>query len=235
MIFPLLVFSISVGNIHPSETVTINLRFVQALTDDESHDEVKFIFPGKYAQRYGVPPSFIATLTSTIQPFQMKVTVQQAGPIKSISCPSGHSISFSVDSTNSTCATVSLKGTRGYLVKDVILVVSAANLDSPRCFIEEHPSGEHTTTAMALTLVPRFELPDIEHGMEYIFMIDRSGSMEGSNIRLVKDALVVLLRGLPTKDTTFNLVSFGSRTTLLWKHSKIYSQATVDEATRHIE
>lgn len=230
------VFSISVGNIQPFETVTINVKFIQTLIDDENHDEVKFIFPQKYAQRYGAAPSSITgTITNPDQPFQMKVTVQQAGPIKTISCPSGHPISFSVDSTDATSATVSLKHTKSFLAKDVILVVSAANLDSPRCFIEEHPSGRHTTTAMALTLVPRFEIPDVCHGMEYIFMIDRSGSMSGTNIRLVKDALVVLLRGLPTKDTTFNLVSFGSTTTLLWNQSRIYSQSTVNEATKHIE
>ncbi|KIK71252.1 hypothetical protein GYMLUDRAFT_52369 [Collybiopsis luxurians FD-317 M1] len=229
------VFSISVGHIHPHETVTINLQFIQTLIDDENNDEVRFIFPRTYAQRYGAPPSLAASaMTTAVQPFKMKVVVQQAGPIKSISCPSGHPISFSIKSRNSALAEVTLKDNKGYLTQDVILVVSAANLDSPRCFIETHPSPEHATTAVALTFVPRFELPDVEQGMEYILMIDRSGSM-AQNLRLLKDALVVLLKSLPTKDTTFNLVSFGSHTTMLWERSKAYSQSTVEEAIRHID
>ncbi|KAH7880474.1 uncharacterized protein C8R40DRAFT_1065513 [Lentinula edodes] len=233
------VFSISVGNIQPFETVTINLRFIQALTDDENHDEVKFIFPRTYAQRYGVAPTVPSAARETetaIQPFDMKVAVQQAGLIKSISCPSGHPISFKIKSAEATSAEVTLKDTSGFLTQDVILVVSAANLDNPRCFIEAYPSSpKHNTTAMALTFVPRFEVPDVSQGMEYIFMIDRSGSMYGRNIQLVKDALVVLLRSLPTKDTTFNLVSFGSRATTLWRHSREYTQSTVDEATNHVD
>ncbi|KAJ3883118.1 hypothetical protein F5051DRAFT_318445, partial [Lentinula edodes] len=233
------VFSISVGNIQPFETVTINLRFIQALTDDENYDEVKFIFPRTYAQRYGVTPTVPSAARETetaIQPFELKAAVQQAGLIKSISCPSGHPISFKRKSAKATSAEVTLKDTSGFLTQDVILVVSAANLDNPRCFIEAYPSSpKHNTTAMALTFVPRFEVPDVSQGMEYIFMIDRSGSMYGRNIQLVKDALVVLLRSLPTKDTTFNFVSFGSRATTLWRHSREYTQSTVDEATNHVD
>ncbi|KAF9073726.1 hypothetical protein BDP27DRAFT_1318044 [Rhodocollybia butyracea] len=229
------VFSISVGNIGAYETVTINLRFVQALTDDEYNDQVKFIFPCVYAQRYGSAPSSIASSAPSIaQPFRMNVTIQQASPIKSVSCPSGHPINFSVPSRDGTLAKVSLKH-HGFLTQDVILVMTAENLDSPRCFIESHPSSDHATTALALTFVPRFEIPDVDPGMEYIFMIDRSGSMAGSRIRLVKNALVVLLRSLPTKGTIFNLVSFGTHTTTLWPRSWDYSQFSVDLATQYVD
>lgn len=162
----------------------------------------------------------------------MNVTVQQAGPIKSVSCPSGHPIDFAVPSRDDTLATVSLKH-HSFLAQDVILVITAANLDSPRCFIETHPSSDHATTALALTFVPQFEIPDADLGMEYIFMIDRSGSMAGSRIRLVKNALLVLLRSLPTKGTIF--VSFGTHTTMLWPRSWDYSQFSVDLATQYVE
>ncbi|KAJ3731352.1 hypothetical protein DFJ43DRAFT_423399 [Lentinula guzmanii] len=64
--------------------------------------------------------------------------------------------------------------------------------------MEWHSSLNHETIAMALTFVPRFTLPDIKGEMEYVFVVDRSGSMRGERIRLVREALVVLLRGLPT-------------------------------------
>ncbi|KAJ4487026.1 hypothetical protein C8J55DRAFT_487221 [Lentinula edodes] len=43
-------FSISVRNIAAEESITINLKYVQALTDNKKKDQVKFIFPRIYAQ-----------------------------------------------------------------------------------------------------------------------------------------------------------------------------------------
>ncbi|KAJ3756978.1 von Willebrand factor type A domain-containing protein, partial [Lentinula raphanica] len=239
------VFSISVGNVLLSETVEIKLRYIQLLMDDEKKDQVKFIFPRTYAQRYGqAPTSNSASATTAHQPFVMNVIVQQSGIIKSISCPSAHPIQFELglpdgfepESDNgSHFASVTLTDTSGALTQDVVLVVCAADLDSPRCFVEQHPSPNHETTAMALTFVPRFTLPDIKGGMEYVFVVDRSGSMQGERIKLVREALIVLLRGLPTYETTFNIISFGSRTTKLWDQSRQYSQTTLEEATKHVD
>lgn len=213
--------------------------------DDEDNDQVKFIFPRTYTQRYGAAPTFNSAQGRTAnQSFQMNVIVQQAGTIKSISCPSGHPISleFGIPDSIAQAATgsshyasVSLADSTGFLTQDVVLVIRAVGLDAPRCFAEQHPSPKHETTAMALTFVPRFNLPDAECGMEYIFIVDRSGSMEGMNLRLLQEALVVLLRGLPSLGTTFNIVSFGTRATKLWENSREYSQMTLEEATKHVE
>ena len=68
--------------------------------------------------------------------------------------------------------------------------------------------------------------------MEYIFVVDRSGSMRGRSMELAREALIVLLRGLPTAETTFNIISFGNRSSTLWPSSKIYKQETLDLATQ---
>ncbi|KAJ3852816.1 hypothetical protein EV368DRAFT_40228, partial [Lentinula lateritia] len=244
------VFSITVGNILPSETVKINLHYIQPLTDDEKKDQVKFIFPRTYAQRYGQAPTDNSARGTTVhQSFNMNVMVQQSGAIKSISCPSAHPIQLELglpdglvspdkdesENKSPSFAFVTLTDTSGFLTQDVVLVINASGLDSPRCFIEQHPSPNHETTAMALTFVPRFTLPDIKSGVEYVFVVDRSGSMEGERIRLVQEALVVLLRGLPTSGTTFNIVSFGAKATKLWDVSKQYSQTSLEEATNHVD
>lgn len=214
--------------------------------DDEKKDQIKYIFPRTYAQRYGAPPTYNSGMGSTaLQPFEMNVLVQQAGVIRSISCPSGHPISLELgipddltppkEALSSHFASISLKDTTGFLTQDVVLVISAAGLDGPRCFIESHPSPNHESIAMALTFVPKFNVPDVSGGMEYIFLVDRSASMRGMNIQLVREALIVLLRGLPSVDTTFNIVSFGTKATKLWENSRAYTQATLEEATNHIE
>ncbi|KAE9388746.1 hypothetical protein BT96DRAFT_980927 [Gymnopus androsaceus JB14] len=240
------VFSVTVGNILPSETVTINLQYILPLIDDEKRDQIKFIFPRTYAQRYGAAPTYNSGIGKMAhQPFQMNVVVQQAGAIKSISCPSGHPISLELgipenlappnQTSSSHFASVSLTDTTGFLTQDVVLVISAVGLDGPRCFIERHPDPNHESAAMALTFVPKFNLPDVSGGMEYVFLVDRSASMNWMNIQLVREALIVLLQGLPSIGTTFNIVSFGSKATKLWKNSQAYSQMTLEEATNHVD
>lgn len=233
------VFTISVGNIDSKETVKVRLRLVQELIDDERRDQVRFTFPRQWAQRYGQGPEVTAGLAHD---FDIVVDIQQAGPITSVSCPSSHPIEVTIGHPHGGAAagpsghSASVKLTRQskLLEKDFTLVVSATNLDQPRCFVEHDPVA--SSSALALTFVPRFTLPPIPDGQDFVFLVDRSGSMAGTSIKLVREALVVLLRGLPTSGTTFNVWSFGSTHNALFRpSSKAYTQQTLDEATRHIE
>ena len=70
-----------------------------------------------------------------------------------------------------------------------------------------------------------------QHG-EVIFFIDRLGSMAGSKINSLRDALGVFLKSLPST-CSFNLVSFGDRHSSLWPSSKPYGPATLDVALSH--
>lgn len=53
---------------------------------------------------------------------------------------------------------------------------------------------------------------------DYVFLLDRSGSMNGPKITLAKQALVIILKSLP-EGSTFNIVSFGSEFEKMFEES----------------
>jgi hypothetical protein len=82
---------------------------------------------------------------------------------------------------------------------------------------------------MSLTLVPQFGIPPVV-SQEYVFIIDRSGSMKGQSMKFAKDALQVLLRSLPAHGTFFNVASFGTHFESLWEKSQVYGEASLSVA-----
>ena len=73
--------------------------------------------------------------------------------------------------------------------------------------------------------------PEIASG-EFIFVIDRSGSMR-RRIGLAIQALTLFIKSLPP-DSLFNIVSFGSRYDIAYKQSVEYTKKNIDKAIAHI-
>nr|XP_040049844.1 von Willebrand factor A domain-containing protein 5B1 [Gasterosteus aculeatus aculeatus] len=70
------------------------------------------------------------------------------------------------------------------------------------------------------------------HG-EFIFLIDRSGSMSGVNINCVKDAMVVILKSL-VPGCLFNIVGFGSTFKSLFATSQYYEEEALALACDYV-
>ena len=64
---------------------------------------------------------------------------------------------------------------------------------------------------------------------EYIFLLDRSGSMGGARITKAKEALVLFIKSLP-QDSYFNIVSFGSGSKKLFEQSRKYTNKGIEYA-----
>ncbi|KAF7373331.1 hypothetical protein MSAN_00542700 [Mycena sanguinolenta] len=240
------VFQLAVGNIPSKHEVQIELVYATELSEDEENDSIRFHLPVHIGARYGQPsPSFwrIPFFSSASPtPFlTLAMSVETIAPISNIGCPS-HPVLVKLgpdpnlpnfkDLPFSNYARVSLSSDSP-LDKDFVLTLKSAGLDAPRCVAELHPTDK--TVALGLTLVPRFKLPDLSR-QEFVFMVDRSGSMKGMRIEAAKKALVIMLRALPVPDSLFQIVSFGSRISSLWPEgSQPYNQATLEEATRHID
>uniref|UniRef100_A0A8C6U665 von Willebrand factor A domain containing 5B1 n=1 Tax=Neogobius melanostomus TaxID=47308 RepID=A0A8C6U665_9GOBI len=70
------------------------------------------------------------------------------------------------------------------------------------------------------------------HG-EFVFLIDRSGSMSGVNINRVKDAMVVILKSL-LPGCMFNIIGFGSTFKSLFTTSQNYEEDALALACEYI-
>jgi len=71
---------------------------------------------------------------------------------------------------------------------------------------------------------------DIEHAQaEFVFVIDRSGSMEGARIANLRKALAKFLKTIP-KTSYFNIISFGSHYQLYRPKSVLNSPEALEEA-----
>jgi len=58
---------------------------------------------------------------------------------------------------------------------------------------------------------------------EYLFLIDRSGSMYGESIALAVEALKLFVHSLPM-GSKFNIISYGSKFDCMFKDSMTYNE-----------
>ena len=241
------VFQVSLGNLKPKQKIAVNIEYASVISHDGKLDSLRLTLPLSIAPNYGTPPASLASLQPTFRAirktsraFELTMEFNMTANISSISS-SSHPISLSLgtrspdteSSFDPTKAHVSF-GTDDYLDKDVVVVLKAEKLDHPRCVVERRVVNGSVSDALSLSLVPRFNLPPLQE-QEYIFLIDRSGSMQGGRITAVRAALQIMLRSLPSKGTRFNLISFGSRCDSLWPQSTEYSSESVETATSHVD
>jgi hypothetical protein len=64
---------------------------------------------------------------------------------------------------------------------------------------------------------------------EFVFVVDCSGSMSGSNIQIAADTLITCIKSLPA-GCHFNVVAFGSTFRKLFHSSEVYSKANMESA-----
>jgi len=63
---------------------------------------------------------------------------------------------------------------------------------------------------------------------EFLFLLDRSGSMSGSRIEMAKSALLLFLKSLPP-DCYFNIIGFGDKFEYLFPKSKKYEDSSLEK------
>ncbi|KAH7009985.1 von Willebrand factor type A domain-containing protein [Ilyonectria destructans] len=233
------VFTTTIGNVPAGEKITVDITYLGELKHDAEVDGVRFTIPTQIAPRYGAAESLSSShpwFTEEGISITVDAEMPDGSAIKSIQSPS-HPISVSIGTTSAAAsaepslrkASATLSQGAANLDKEFVIQVVATKMGEPSAFVETHPTIPNQRALMA-TLVPKFKLP--AEKPEIVFLCDRSGSMSGTIPDLVA-ALNIFLKSLPV-GVKFNICSFGSNFTFLWRKSKTYSQESLDEAVRHI-
>ncbi|EKM57246.1 uncharacterized protein PHACADRAFT_183721 [Phanerochaete carnosa HHB-10118-sp] len=225
------IFSISLGALPSHQMIQAQTTYVLDLMDEDISYQVRLQIPMYIGMRYGNLPEGMQG-AKQISPHRVSISadIQMQSTVKNITSPTHPTVIIS-DSGSAYTLRNARYISEDFLAQDFVLSVTAEGLDAPRCFAQKMKNG---ATAIQLNIVPKFNLPSISR-QEYIFLVDRSGSMDGSKIETAKKTLVMLLRALPSQGTHFNIFSFGSHCDSLWPQSIPYDGKTLDEATRHVD
>ncbi len=228
------VFQASVGNLPPGKEALLKLTYVTELTIDG--DSFRFVIPTTVSPRYapaqdtvGVGRPDSQTLNPPVMwqvPYGLNVRVQLAmsHAISRLESPS-HPVAVGLDGDR---ATVTLSQREAALDRDFVLLVEAAELNAPQAWIERDDDGKQ---AIALAFAPKF--PESTAAAEVIFVADRSGSMGGTSIEEVRNALQLCLRSM-VRGCRFNIIGFGSTVQALFPQSRLYDDASLRDASAHI-
>jgi len=228
------VFQASVGNLPPGKEVLLKLTYVSELSIADG--SIRFVVPTTVSPRYaplqdrsgvGRPDSeALNPPVSWTVPYGLTLTVRLAltGAIGRVESPS-HPIAIAMNGGE---ATVTLAQREAALDQDFVLAIEAPALAAPQAWLEQNDDGDD---AVAIAFAPA---PGAEASpAEVIFLVDRSGSMAGSSIEEVRNALQLCLRSL-VPGSYFNIIGFGTQIDMLFPQSRPYDEGSLAAASAHV-
>ena len=253
------VFETRVGNIPPKTVAKVTTTYTNQLEEDFESPGVIVTIPTSIAPRYGQAPDGCSTSDEMpVTDLKIAVHVSSASPIKQPHCTT-HPISIEMGTSGASNRVSSFaelaKGTakedfdtrksiarladaNAMMGRDFVLriVTSPPDVSNSSCALLSAPDA-HGLSSLIIN-VKSNELFDGQEAIdlfsgEIVFLADRSGSMAGSKINSLRDALNVFLKSLPST-CYFNLASFGDHFSCLWQSSRAYGSDTLKDAMAHV-
>lgn len=240
-------FSIEIGSVQPGETIVTQLQYDDRLTYRDG--EYEFVFP------MGLTPKYHTFDTSPDEMRRVDAPVTlddaQVAPVEiNLSLQPGLNIDPPVSATHPILSTLDStpSGTpdgtsdqQGYQIKlaertipnkDFVLRYQVAT-DEVRTALWSSQDDKIETILISL-LPPQLDLSRTPSPREFIFVIDRSGSMRGGPIEQAKNALRACMRVLSETDT-FALQAFNREIEWFKPQCQPVTQANVEAAERWLD
>lgn len=233
------VLKVRLGNLQPGENVRIEFDLVGKLASEVSNKWTLRI-PSHISPRYQTQLDLLTILIKKLlltQPdlcesyvlanTEMDFKINLFSSKKIVSATS-HSHELDETVFTDFFRTYSLKGGAVPPEKDLEFTFEQADFARPLCTLGSQ--------CLALTLFPpkpqksKFD----QYRGEYIFLLDRSGSMGGDRIEKAKESLILFLKSLP-EASIFNIISFGSNFKRMFKSSVAYTDENLEQAVKEIE
>eukprot|EP00731_Ephydatia_muelleri_P029214 Em0020g858a len=232
------IFSISLGNLPPRKDAELHLKLAGQLPLD-AEGGVRFSLPAVLKPRY--------TPVGSTDPLAKIEAASHHG-----SAPAVFSFHLEVASrgvSDVTSPTHQLnKETRGGVIKasinegqpldkDLVVVVQYKSPYEPKAIVENGEKGADKESMMSgpvvmLNFFPQFK--SSKAACEFIFLVDRSGSMGGEFIKSARETLILFLKSIPP-GCSFNIIGFGDDYVKLFPSSVPYNQENLDRAIQHAE
>jgi len=192
-------FDMRIFPIGPEADQKVEITYYQEL--DFDHDIATYVYPLATVTRQGVD-------ARTTGKFAIGLEVKSAVPIVEVESPS-HGEAFAVVRHSEALWQANLESTTGRLDRDVVV---ACRIERPRTgmdLVTSRSAGQDGF--FCLTLTAGQEVAAQQDGMDYVFVLDASGSMAESGKMLIsKDAIAAFLNELSDADR-FEVMTFNVR------------------------
>jgi Ca-activated chloride channel family protein len=226
-------FSIELANVQPGETILATIRYQERLRYDDG--SYSFVFPMGITPKYHQDPAEaakvdapVAAAGDTVGTVDIGITVDGGGPADDPQSPS-HEVEITrMDERRF--------GVRllGDVIpnKDFVLRYRVADTAVRAAACTSISEGGATVLISALP--PRLTDDSEPSPREFIFVIDRSGSMSGDPLLQARNALRSCLRSMGPQDT-FNIQAFDDRIEWFSESANPVAQAAVEQADKWLE
>ncbi|XP_039478717.1 von Willebrand factor A domain-containing protein 5A-like isoform X7 [Oreochromis aureus] len=240
------IFSLSVGSLLPGESASIRLEYVTELAV-QADDGLRFCLPAVLNPRYQ-PQDFegagvqVTSVPASLLFYSLSFSARVSSPRPISTVESNCSLDpLQYLNTDQTQATVNLAAGHKF-DRDVELLIYYKDAHQPTAVVEAGQASAEPGCLMGDSMVMVSLYPEFPQSVmssmascgEFVFLMDRSGSMSNTRIRSAKDTLLLLLKSLPM-GCYFNIYGFGSRYEHIFPKSVEYTQQTMEEALKSVE
>jgi Ca-activated chloride channel family protein len=229
-------FAIQIGNVQPNEKIITTLQYEDRLKFDDGAYE--FVFPMGLTPRYHSPSETTAAGTPSIDS-PLALDESQVAPVElSLSVDAGVNIDEPLSRThkiqitreNAQRLTLHL-AERTLPNQDFVLryVVAEKNIAAALWLSQD----EGADTVVLNIVPPRLDITAEPAPREFIFVVDRSGSMSTQPMQQAKNALRACLRALTERDT-FLMQAFDDQIEWYQPQAQALNETTLAQAEQWI-